>query len=194
MLDFVKKHLTNYKNAAISHKNSTSIISDMKKKYPDLVSQQFLEFVAKIFTGETPWHINNTYPPIGKAAAVNFDGAVFELNFHDNRKISFKGTFSAFKDTENPVEYAAIEVSKNVFMVYWHEPKMNSNAVHVQDWNTGTLYSSIAVKDNSFTHVKGTTKIQQHICRKQIFALYFSFCIFKGSVRTACLCYISHAH
>ncbi|WP_074381128.1 MBL fold metallo-hydrolase [Bartonella doshiae] len=159
-LDFVKKYLTDYKNAALLHKDSSSIISDMEKKYPDLPGQQSLDSGAKAFTGETPWHINNPYPPIGKVAEVNFGEAVFELNFHDNRRMSFKGTSGAFKGNEDTVEYTAVEVSKNVFMVYWHEPKTNSNVVHVQDWNTGTVYTNIAAEDNSFTHMKGTIKIQ----------------------------------
>ncbi|WP_455466168.1 MoaF-related domain-containing protein [Bartonella sp. B39] len=118
----------------------------MKKKYPDLASQQSLEFGAKVFTGETPRHINYPYLSIGKAAEVNFGGAVFELNFYDNRKMSFKGTSGVFKSTEDLVEYTAIEVSKNVFMVCWHDPKINSNVVHVQDWNTRAVYNNIAAK------------------------------------------------
>ncbi|EJF98120.1 hypothetical protein MEI_00619 [Bartonella vinsonii subsp. arupensis Pm136co] len=159
-LDFIKKYLTDYKNAAISHKDSASIIADMKKKYPDLPGQQTLDFGTKVFTGETPWHVNNPFPPIGKIAEVDFGGAVFELNFHDNRTMSFKGTSGAFKGVEDTVEYTAIEVSKNIFMVYWHEPKTNANVVHVEDWNTNTVYTNIAGQDGSFAHMKGTIKIK----------------------------------
>ena len=45
-------------------------------------------------------------------------------------------------------------------MVYWHEPSTGSNVVHVQDWNTGTVWTNIAGKDGSFTNLKGTIKLQ----------------------------------
>lgn len=45
-------------------------------------------------------------------------------------------------------------------MVYWYEPHTGSNVVHVQDWNTGTVYTNIAAKDNSFPHMKGTIRIK----------------------------------
>lgn len=160
-LDFVKKYLTDYKKAAIAHKDSGGIASDMEKQYPDLPGRESLEFGAKVFTSETQWRVASPYPPVGKIAEVNFDGsAVFNLHFRDNRTMSFEGTSGAFKGVKDTVEYTAVEVSRNVFMVYWHEPGEGSNVVHVQDWNTGTVYTNIAAKDNSFIHLKGTIRIQ----------------------------------
>lgn len=159
-LDFVKKYLTDYKNAVVAHKDSAGIISDMKKKYPGLAGVESLEFGAKVFTGEAPWHVTSPYPPIGKTAEVNFEGTVFELHFRDNRTMSFEGTAGAFKGVKDTVEYTAVEVSRNVFMVYWHEPHTGSNVVHIQDWNTGTVYTNISAKDNSFTHLRGTIRIK----------------------------------
>lgn len=159
-LDFVKKYLVDYRSAAASHKHSAGIVSDMEKKYPDLSGRESLEFGAKVFAGEVQWHITNPYPPVGKTAEVNFDGAVFELRFTDHRTMSFKGLSGTFKGAEDTVEYTAVEVAKNIFMVYWHEPRAGANVVHVQDWNTGTVYTNIAMKDNSFIHMKGTIKIK----------------------------------
>lgn len=160
VLDFIKKYLVDYKTAAIAHKDSEGIVSDMKKKYPDLPSIESLEFGAKVFTGELPWHVASPYPPVSKIAEVDFDGAVFNLNFKDNRTMSFEGMSGAFKGVKDTVEYTAVEVSKNVFMVYWHELHYGSNVVHVQDWNTGTVYTNICAKDNSFIHLKGTIKLK----------------------------------
>ncbi|MBO1811251.1 hypothetical protein J4G53_23660 [Serratia ureilytica] len=132
----------------------------MEKKYPGLPGRESLEFGAKVFTGEAPWYVASPYPPVAKTAEVNFDGTVFDLHFRDNRTMSFEGMAGALKGVKDTVEYTAVEVSRNVFMVYWHEPHTGSNVVHVQDWNTGTVYTNIAAKDNSFTHMKGTIRIK----------------------------------
>lgn len=160
VLDFVKKYLEDYKMVVTTNKDSSTIISDMEKKYPNLSGKESLELGAKVFTGEIPWSVTNPYPPIGKTAEVNFEGTIFELHFKDNRTMSFEGTSGMFKGIKDTVEYTAIEVSRNVFMVYWHEPQGGYNVVHVQNWNTGTVYTNIAAKDNSFTHLKGTIKIK----------------------------------
>ncbi|MGJ5910110.1 MoaF-related domain-containing protein [Enterobacter sp. J706] len=100
------------------------------------------------------------YPPVGKTAEVNFDGTVFELHFRDNWIMSFEGTSGVFRGVKDTVECTAVEVSRNIFMVYWHEPKVGSNVVHIQNWNTGTVYTNISAKDNSFTHLKGVIRIK----------------------------------
>ncbi|MDQ7098781.1 MULTISPECIES: MBL fold metallo-hydrolase [unclassified Serratia (in: enterobacteria)] len=159
-LNFIKKYLIDYKKSALYHKNSADIIANMEKVYPSLPGRGSLEFGAKVFAGEVPWHITTPYPPIGKTAEVNFGGTVFELHFSDNKTMSFEGMSGTFKGVKDTVKYTAIEVSKNIYMVYWHEPHTGSNVVHVQDWNTGTVYTNIAAKDNSFTHLTGTIKIK----------------------------------
>lgn len=159
-LGFIKKYLTDYKNAVVAHKDSAGIVSEMEKHYPGLPGRDSLEFGAKVFTGEAPWHVASPYPPVGKTAEVNFDGTVFDLHFRDNRTMSFEGTAGAFKGVKDTVEYTAVEVGRNIFMVYWHEPHTGSNVVHVQDWDTGTVYTNIAAKDNSFTHLKGTIRLK----------------------------------
>ena len=159
-LDFVKQYLMDYKKAVIAHKDSGGIVSDMEKKYPDLSNRgEYLEFGAKVFTGETPWLVTSPYPPVGKIAEVNFDGTIFNLHFEDNRTMSFEGISGAFKGVKDTVEYTAVEVSKNVFMVHWHEPGAGANVVHVQNWNTGTVYTNISTSDHSFIHLKGTIRI-----------------------------------
>lgn len=160
LLNFIKKYLTDYRMAVTSHTTSAGIVADMEKKYPNLSGKESLKFGAKVFTGEVPWRVTSPYPPIGKTAEVNFGGTVFELRFSDNRIMAFEGTAGESKGVKDVVEYTAIEVCKNVFMVYWHEPRLGSNVVHVQDWNTGTVYTNISAKDSSFIHMKGTIKIK----------------------------------
>lgn len=67
---------------------------------------------------------------------MTFGGAAFRLNFVDNKTMSFVDTSGAFQGVQHTVQYTAVEVSRNVFMVHWHAPTTGFNVVHVQDWNT----------------------------------------------------------
>lgn len=44
-------------------------------------------------------------------------------------------------------------------MVYWHEPATATNVVHIEDFEHKTVYTNIAAKDGSFTHLKGTLQL-----------------------------------
>ena len=44
-------------------------------------------------------------------------------------------------------------------MVYWHEPHVGDNVVHVQDYNQGIVYTNIASRNGEFLHLKGTLEI-----------------------------------
>ena len=158
-LDFIREYLQAYKQAVSTGSRSSQIIADMTGKFPDLPGRETLAFGARAFEGEVAWHVASPYPPIGRVAEVNFGSTVFRLDFKDNRTMSFEGTSGQFKGVKDTVEYTATEVGKNVFMVYWHEPSTGSNVVHVQDWNTGVVYTNIAARDNSFTHLRGTISI-----------------------------------
>ena len=159
-LDFVHDYLAAYRQAVSTRKGSADIVKAMTARFPDLPGRKTLDFGAKAFTGEADWHVASPYPPVGRVATVDFGGAVFRLTFTDNRTMSFEDTSGAFQGVKDTVKYTAIEVSRNVFMVYWHEPSTGSNVVHVQDWNTGTVWTNIAAKDGSFTNLKGTIKLQ----------------------------------
>lgn len=158
-LAFVKKYLEDYKAAVTAHKDSAGIIADMGKKYPNLPGKDALEFGAKAFTGEEPWYVASAYPPIGKNAEAVFGETVYLLKFKDNKTMSFVETSRA-GGIEDTVEYTAVEVAPNVFMVYWHEPSHHISVVHVQDWNNGIVYTNIARPDGSFSNMKGTIAIK----------------------------------
>lgn len=158
-LDFVRDYLMTYRNAALSRPTSASIVAALTARYPDLPGREALEFGAKVFTREAEWHVANPYPPIGRTAVVDFGGAAFRLIFVDNLTMSFEDISGAFNGVKDTVKYTAVELSPNVFMVYWHEPSTGSNVVHVQDWSTGTVYTNIAGRDGSFTNLKGTIRM-----------------------------------
>lgn len=159
-LDFVRDYLAAYRQAAATARTSTPIVAAMTAKYPDLPGRETLEFGAKAFTREADWHVARPYPPIGRVAVVDFGGPKFRLTFTDNKTMSFEDASGAFQGVKDTVQYTAVEVSPNVFMVYWHEPSTGANVVHLQDWNTGTVWTNIAGKDGSFLHFKGTMTLQ----------------------------------
>ena len=159
-LDFVHSYLAEYRKAAGSGGGSAGIVAAMTARFPDLPGRDTLEFGAKVFAREADWHVASPYPPVGRIATVDFGGAAFRLNFVNNKTMSFEDTSGAFQGVKDTVLYSAVEVSRNVFMVYWHEPSTGSNIVHVQDWNTGSVWTNIAGKNGSFTNLKGKIRLQ----------------------------------
>lgn len=158
-LDFVKNYLENYKKAITENKSSDAAIKFMISKYPDLPGKDELGMGVKVFFGEMKWEVKSPYPAIGRKVEVNFDGLKFILDFKDNKTMTFVGVEGALKGATDTVQYTAVEVAKNVFMVYWHEPKRGDNVTHVQDYNNNIVYTNIAGTDGSFLHLKGTLNI-----------------------------------
>lgn len=158
-LDVVKKYLENYKKAVATEKTSNGIVEFMVKQYPSLPGKDELVMGAKVFVGEMNWELKSPYPPIGHTIEVDFGTEKFQLDYKDNKIMSFIGTEGVGKGTGDKVEYTAVEVAKNVFMVYWHEPNLGANVTHIQDYNQNIVYTNIAGKDGSFNHFKGKLSI-----------------------------------
>jgi glyoxylase-like metal-dependent hydrolase (beta-lactamase superfamily II) len=158
-LDFVKNYLENYKKAVTTNSTSEDIVKVMVQQYPDLPGKDELAMGAKVFLGEMDWELKSPYPPIGRKMEVNFGTTQFVLDFKDNKTMSFIGTEGSDKGTGDTVQYTAVEVAKNVFMVYWHEPNSGANVIHIQDYNQNVVYTNIAGKDGSFRHFKGKLSI-----------------------------------
>ena len=154
-LNFTKEYLINYKNTAAKSKNGAELAAAMEKTYPTFVGQQNLDMGAKVFMGEMNWNLKSPYPAIGNKVEVNFGEISFLLDFKDNRYMSFIGQGGA----ADAVEYIATEIAENVFMVYWHEPNLGDNVVHIQDYNQGIVYTNISSRNGGFLHLKGTLKI-----------------------------------
>lgn len=160
LLDFVEDYLRNYKSAALSSSTGEELANKMIAKYPQLPGKESLEMGAKVFKGEMQWELKSPYPAIGNHVSVNFGGGfVFDLDYLNNKQMRFTGKSESTKNLSELVDYTAVEVSPNVFMVYWTETKTKTNVVHVQNWNTGVVYTNIANPDGSFNHFKGTMKL-----------------------------------
>lgn len=98
------------------------------------------------------------YPLIGKLAEVRFGDVIFELNFKDDKNMSFVGKSGGFEGVTDDVVYTAVEIRPNVYMVYWHEPKTKTNVVHVQDMENGIVYTNITALGGAFSNMKGSIR------------------------------------
>ena len=100
------------------------------------------------------------YPPIGRAIKVDFGAFAFRNSFKDAHHMTFVGLNGDYKGVTDSVLPTVVEVSPNVFMVYWSEPNSTkSNVVHVQNYNTGTVWTNIAAPDGSFYNMQGKLSV-----------------------------------
>ena len=156
VLDFVDKYLADYRQAAAKSNNAAELTAAMEKAWPQLPGKDNLVFSAKVFKGEQEWKIFTPYPPIGRAIKVDFGAFAFRNSFKDAHHMTFLGLNGGYKGVTDNVLPTVVEVSPNVFMVYWSEPNSTkSNVVHVQNYNTGTVWTNIAAPDGKFYNMQG---------------------------------------
>ena len=75
--------------------------------------------------------------------------------------MTFVGLNGMYKGNTDNVNTTVVEVSPNVFMVYWSEPNTSkSNVVHVQNFNTGEVWTNIAAPDGKFYNMKGKITLE----------------------------------
>ena len=156
VLDFVEKYLADYRQAAAKSNNAAELTAVMEKAWPQLPGKDDLVFSAKVFKGEQEWKVFTPYPPIGRAIKVDFGAFAFRNSFKDAHHMTFLGLNGGYKGVTDNVLPTVVEVSSNVFMVYWSEPNSTkSNVVHVQNYNTGTVWTNIAAPDGKFYNMQG---------------------------------------
>lgn len=160
---FTRDYLNKFEAEAAKAESSAELIASMKKAYPGLSGEASLELSAKVVTGEMKWPAagpdHGSYPAMGKKVEVKFGDIVFQLDFARDGTMHFIGTEGAFKGVMDAVEYTAVEIRPNVFMVYWREPKVGANVVHIQDFEKGVVYTNIAQPNGQFLHMTGTLRI-----------------------------------
>lgn len=160
VLDFVGKYLADYRQAAAKSNNADELTAAMEKAWPQLPGKDNLVFSAKVFKGEQEWKIFTPYPPIGRAIKVDFGAFAFRNSFKDAHHMTFLGLNGVYKGVTDNVLPNVVEVSPNVFMVYWSEPNSTkSNVVHVQNYNTGTVWTNIAAPDGKFYNMQGKMSV-----------------------------------
>lgn len=123
-------------------------------------------FVPGSIAAENTSQGNNTqaatqhrYIGEGKIVQVTFGDFAFRLDFTDDHTMTLTGNGPASQGITDTVQYTAVEIRPQVYMVYWHEDRDGDNVTHVQDFKRGIVYTNIASPDGSFTHLKGQIKI-----------------------------------
>ncbi|MGO4744904.1 MoaF-related domain-containing protein [Serratia quinivorans] len=109
-----------------------------------------------------PQRNNSQFIAVGKVVQVTFGDFAFKLDFIDDKTMTFIGIGEASQGVTDTVQYTAVEIRSGVYMVYWSEPKSGDNVTHVEDFQRGEVYTNIAGKDGTFTHLKGQLKIVGH--------------------------------
>ena len=156
VLDFDAKYLADYRKAYGESRTSDELVKAMTALYPNLAGHDNLVFGAKVMKGEQEWKVINPFPPIGRAIKVDFGAFSFRNSFKDAHHMTFLGLDGSYKGVTDNVLTTVVEVEPNVFMVYWSEPNSTkSNVVHVQNYNTGTVWTNIAAPDGQFYHMQG---------------------------------------
>jgi hypothetical protein len=96
-----------------------------------------------------------SYPAPGHSYEASFSDRQFRLDFSPNGKDM---TFTRADGSADTVQYTAVEIRPQVFMVYWHESASGNSVTHVEDFERGIVYTNIATKDGHFINLKGTLK------------------------------------
>ncbi len=158
---FTRNYLSALENALDSSQAAAEVVAKMKTLYPELGDTSSLEMTAGVLKGETAWKTVAAFPAIGRKVEVDFGGEYrFELDFHNEHSMTFRGLVerSEGRLALDTVEYTAVQVAPEVYMVYWTETD-NTHVVHVEDFGHGVVYTNISAPDGSFTNLKGTLRL-----------------------------------
>lgn len=160
VLGFMSNYLAAYKKYLASEPTGEAVAEKMRAQFPSLPGYDEVVLGAKVFKGEAQWESASPYPAVGRSIVVDFGDFAFRNTYPNNTSIHFLGISGSYKDVTDDVKFTAKEVAKNVFMVYWHEPKSGANVVHVQNYNTGTVWTNIANPDGSFYNMQGKLTLE----------------------------------
>ena len=96
-----------------------------------------------------------SFPAPGHVYAVGLGERQFLLKFDPDGKTM---TYTRPDGTGDTLQYTAVEIRPQLFMVYWTEPKSGTRVVHVEDFERGVVLANSARTDGTFIHAKGTLK------------------------------------
>lgn len=160
-IDFSLNYLADFESVLDEQRSAADVIDRMQVLYPNLAGVNSLEMSAKALKGALEWKTAKAFPAIGRKAEVDFGGEyVFELDFRDEKTMSFRGLRAreGQRLASDTVTYNATEVAPQVYMVYWTESD-GTRVVHVEDFGGGRVWTNIASPDGSFTNLRGTIRL-----------------------------------
>ncbi|MEA3071668.1 MAG: hypothetical protein QOD29_3114 [Alphaproteobacteria bacterium] len=102
-----------------------------------------------------PATTNPSFPASGHQYEVKFPDRQFSVDYKPDGK---EMTFTRPDGSGDTVQYTAIEIRPNVFMVYWTGPKDATHVTQVVDFEREIIYATAAYKDGRFVNLRGTIK------------------------------------
>lgn len=155
ILSCTLEYLKYYRDALTSGNTADAIVSIMSEKYPDLEGKDTLAFGARVITGAEPWVRKGLYPGIGHHVLMDFSpAAVFDVEFKDNKTLTFTQTEGENKGYSDTMPFTAEEIADHVYMVHWQE-NAGIAVIHVQNWNTLEVWTNIYIPGQTGIHMKG---------------------------------------
>jgi glyoxylase-like metal-dependent hydrolase (beta-lactamase superfamily II) len=161
-LEFTRDYLVAFEHEATRAADAKALVAAMTARYTALGAVPVLELGAKVVKGELNWPEGtpvSRYAAIGKQVQVGFGDMVFVLDFKDDRTMSFVGTAGAYQGATDTVQYTAVAIRPQVYMVHWREPKVGSRVVHLQDFEKGVVHTNIAQPNGDFINLTGSLKL-----------------------------------
>jgi hypothetical protein len=127
---------------------------DILEKHQMKTRNFFAAFVTGIFlTASTTAFAQSTFPAVGHNYDVKFGERQFRLEFDQNGQ---EMKFARPDGSGDTVQYKAVELRPNVFIVYWTEPKSGTHVTHVEDFERGVVDAVSFRKDGSSVYARGT--------------------------------------
>lgn len=98
------------------------------------------------------------YPAVGHVFEARFGDLAYHLDFQpDGRTMTFSSVGKAIPVAQPKVtvNYSAVPIAPDVFMVYWTEPD-GSTVTHVEDFAHGKVHTNITLPDHRFLNYTGS--------------------------------------
>ena len=100
--------------------------------------------------------LNKPFFAIGQTLLVNVAGQTQRLQFVGQKNLNIING----QNTSTTVEYSAIQVGPDQFMVYWNDAVNKRNVVVVLDQKANLIYQNVATFDGKFSNSKGEFETQ----------------------------------
>src|SRR5215831_10699616 len=94
---------------------------------------------------------NPSFPAAGHQYEIKFADRQFRVNYKPDGK---EMTFARPDGSGDTVQYTALEIRPNVFMVYWTGPKDGTHVTQVIDFERESIYATAAYKDGRFINLR----------------------------------------
>ncbi len=101
------------------------------------------------------------YPATGHVYEARFGDLAYHLDFQpDGRTMTFAsvGEAAPVADAKVTVQYKALEIAPEVYMVTWSEPD-GSTVTHIEDFAKSIVHTNITLPDHQFLNYTGTFKL-----------------------------------